>query len=168
VRIGWVNDGVIRDVEMHDVTMTDCSVGVSLYIPPLVRSEKITDVGVEATRVENFRFRDITMETAGYPIYIRIGDRPEVHVDAVRDIVFENMSVRSPQLPFVLGRPDAYVEDVRFVNCSFTRTDSAWCEKRPCTGWIMTPGHSYEPLPMTLQYAKNIQFEHTEFSHSPV
>ena len=168
VRIGWVNDGVIRDVEMHDVTMTDCSVGVSLYIPPLVRSEKITDVGVEATRVENFRFRDITMETAGYPIYIRIGDRPEVRVDAVRDIVFENMSVRSPQLPFVLGRPDAYVKDVRFVNCSFTRTDSAWCEKRPCTGWIMTPGHSYEPLPMTLQYAENIQFEHTEFSHSPV
>lgn len=164
IRIGWVNDGVIRDVTMEDMVMTDCSVGISLYIPGMVRSEKTTDVGREATLVEHFRFRNITMETAGYPVYIRLKDHPAVNIAGVRDLEFRDITVRSPQLPFLQGRPDAPVRDVRFVRCSFTRTDSSWCEKRPCTGWIMTPGHSYDPQPMTMKYAQNIQFIDTDFS----
>lgn len=161
LRIGWVNDGVIRDVTMENITMTDCSVGISLYIPTLVRSEKITDVGREATLVENFRFRDLSIEAAGHPIYIKAGDREEVKVAGIRDLEFTNVTCRSPQLPYICGRPDAIVKDIRFVNCSFTQTDSAWCEKRPCTGYLMTPGQSYEPLPMTVKYAENIQFLNT-------
>ena len=163
IRIGWVNDGVIRDVEVADLTMTDCSTGVSLYIPPLVRSERITDVGVEFTDISNFRFRNITMETAGYPIFIRLGNRPEVTIRSVKDLVFTDVTTRSPQLPYIEGRPDVLVEDVLFENCKFIRTSSDWCEKRPCTGYLMTPGQSYEPLPMTLRHGKNIRFENTTF-----
>ena len=164
LRIGWVNDGVIRDVTLEDVVMTDCSVGISLYIPGGVRSEKITDVGREATLVENFRFRNLDIEAAGYPIYIKLTDRPEVQIHAIRDLEFTNVTTRSPQLPYICGRPDAVVEDVRFVNCRFTRTDSAWCENRPCTGYLMTPGQTYEAQPMTMQYAKDIQFTDTVFT----
>lgn len=163
VRIGWVNDGTIRDVTMENLTMTDCSTGVSLYIPAARRSERMTDVGREATMVEGFRFRNISMETAGYPVYISLGDIPEVTIAAIRDIEFSNVSVRSPQLPFMKGRPDVSVEDIRFINCSFTQTDSAWCEKRPCTGWIMTPKQCYDPLPMTMRHTKNIRFDGCSF-----
>lgn len=164
VRVAWVNDGVIRDCSLSRLTMTDCSVGVSLYIPPLVRSERNTDVGREYTLVENLCFRDITMEAAGYPVFIRIGDRPEVTVDAVGNIFFENMSVRSPQLPLIEGRPGCPVRDITFRDCSFIQTDGSECAKRPCTGWLMTPGHHYDPLPMTLHHTENIQFIDTSFS----
>ena len=138
--------------------MTDCSTGISLYIPGAARSEKMTDVGREATLVENFRFRNISMETAGYPVFIRLADHPAVKVAGVRDLEFKNLTARSPQLPFLMGRPDAPIRDIRFVDCKFSRTGTEWCQKRPCTGWIMTPGHSYEPLPMTLRHAENIRF----------
>ena len=164
MRIGWVNDGVIRDVSASNLIMTDCSVGVSLYIPALVRSERITDVGREATRVEKFRFQNLSVESAGYPVFIRLADRPEVMIDKIQDIEFENMTVRSPQLPYIEGKPGVLVENVRFVNCDFTRTDSTWCEDRPCTGYLMTPNQSYTPLPMTLRYTKNIQFIRTSIS----
>jgi len=158
IRIGWVCDGVIRDVVAENLTMTDCSTGISLYIPGAARSEKMTDVGREATLVENFRFRNISMETAGYPVFIRLADHPAVKVAGVRDLEFKNLTARSPQLPFLMGRPDAPIRDIRFVDCQFSRTDTEWCQKRPCTGYIMTPGHSYEPLPMTLRHAENIRF----------
>ena len=164
LRIGWVNDGAIRDVTMTDMVMTDCSVGISLYIPGGVRSEKLTDVGREATLVENFRFQNLEIEAAGYPIYIKLTDRPEVQIDAVRDLEFREVRTRSPQLPYICGRPDHPVEDVRFVDCAFTRTGSAWCQKRPCTGYLMTPGQSYEPLPQTIQYARQIQWIDTVIS----
>ena len=112
--------------------------------------------------VENFRFRNISMETAGYPIFIRLSNHPAVMVEAVRNLEFENVTAKSPQLPFLMGRPDAPIRDIRFVGCKFQRTDTAWCEKRPCTGWIMTPGHNYDPLPMTVQNAERIRFVDTE------
>ena len=161
LRIGWVNDGVIRDVTMRNMVMTDCSVGISLYIPPLVRSEKITDVGRESTLVEHFHFCDLDIEAAGYPIYIKVGDREGVMVDRICDLEFRNVTTRSPQLPYISGRADAIVQDVRFLDCRFTRTGSDWCEKRPCTGYLMTPGQSYAPLPMTIEHAENIQWINT-------
>lgn len=164
LRIGWVNDGVIRDVTMENITMTDCSVGISLYIPPLVRSEKITDVGREATLVERFRFQSLDIEAAGYPIYIKLGDREGVSIAGVRDLEFTDVTTRSPQLPYICGRPDAAVENVRFVDCRLIRTDSRWCENRPCTGYLMTPGQSYEPQPMTVTHAGEIQFLGTTIS----
>ena len=161
IRVGWVGDGQIRDVVAENLTMTDCSVGISVYVPGGVRSEKLTDVGREATLVEHFLFRDITIEAAGYPIYIHLREHPAVRIAGVRDLDFRNISVRSPQLPYLKGRPDAPIRDIRFVDCTFTRTDTEWCKQRPCTGWIMTPGHSYEPLPMTIEQAENIQWINT-------
>ena len=164
LRIGWVNDGVIRDVTMENITMTDCSVGISLYIPGTVRSANMTDVGREATLVENFRFRNITMETAGYPIYISLPEHPSVNVAGVADLEFRDIAVRSPHLPYLKGRTGMPIRDIRFVDCSFTKTDSDWCRQRPCTGWLMTPGHTYDPQPMTIAHAENIQFTNTHFS----
>lgn len=161
LRIGWVNDGVIRDVVAENLTMTDCSVGISVYVPGQVRSETVTDVGREATQIENFLFRNISMETAGYPVFMRLVNNPAVTVAGVQNLEFRDITVRSPQLPYLKGRPDAPIRDIRFVNCNFTQTDSDWCKKRPCTGWIMTPGHSYDPLPMTLENVENIQFINT-------
>ena len=87
-----------------------------------------------------------------------------MQINRIRDLEFTNVTTRSPQLPYICGRPDAIVEDVRFVTCSFTRTDRGWCEKRPCTGYLMTPGQTYEPQPMTMKYTQNIQFIDTVFS----
>lgn len=164
IRIGWVNDGTIRDVTATGLTMTDCSVGISLYIPPIVRSERITDVGREATKVENILFKNLSIESAGYPVFIQLADRPEVMIDRIQNLEFSDMTIRSPQLPYIKGKPGTAVENVRFIRCSFTRTDDAWCQKRPCTGYLMTPNQSYAPLPMTFQHTKNVQFIETSFS----
>lgn len=165
VRIGWVNDGHIRDITLSNLTMKDSAVGVSLYIPGLKRDEKTTDVGRESTVVENLLFSNVIMDRiAGYPVYIHVADREFVTVSAIRDIRFSAVRCTAAQLPFIKGRKDLPIQKITFSDCSFQQIPNDFCYARPCRGYTMTPKYTYDPQPFTLQYCENIVFANTDFS----
>ena len=164
VRIGWVNDGTIRDITLSDLNIKDSATGVSLYIPRFERSERNTDVGREKTVVENISFSNVVMErVAGYPVYMNVSEREWVGVERIGDIRFSDMHVTSVQFPYINGRTDVKIKNVCFDNCSFKRISNKFCDERPCRGYLMTPDNTYEPQPMVIQNAENIVFNNTSF-----
>ncbi|MGN1052091.1 MAG: glycoside hydrolase family 28 protein, partial [Candidatus Scatosoma sp.] len=52
VRIGWMNDGAIRNCKFSDIIMTDTTVGVSIMLP-YIAPEDSNDFGVENTLIED-------------------------------------------------------------------------------------------------------------------
>lgn len=56
IRLGWTNDGVIKNCTFSNITMTDTSYGISISLPaPAVKDGNIVsaDVGRESTLIEN-------------------------------------------------------------------------------------------------------------------
>ena len=169
VRIGWVNDGVIRDITLSNLCIKDSATGVSLYIPKLLRNERNTDVGRESTVIENISFSNVAMDrVAGYPIYMKLADKEGVNIKSVKGIRFSNVSVTSAQFPYIDGRKNLKIKDVCFENCSFKRINNEFCNERPCRGYIMTPSLTYDPQPLTIKNAENITFNGTSFSSEDI
>lgn len=60
IRIGWTNDGIIRNCVFRDLKMRDCTNGISLSLPQQ-GGWNAYDYGREPTRFENLLFEDIEM-----------------------------------------------------------------------------------------------------------
>ena len=140
VRIGWTNDGVIRNCTLSNLVLRDCSIGISFHIPGGARAPFVpgvswgseisrkkgwgSDVGREATLIENITFSNVIMDRqCSHPVYIRLADNDHTHVAGVRNLHFSNLHSRGPEFPFLCGRPDCQLEKITFSNCSFERTD---------------------------------------------
>lgn len=176
VRIGWVQDGTIRNCTLSNLTMYDCSVGVSIFVPELQRSPRQTsfsakidtstsDVGREATVVENISFQNIVMDKqCSFPVYIDICDNENIMFGALRGIRFAGMTVRGPELPYIKARKSCPAEDISFSDCRFAITDGSEFETRRRHGWTgLTDEEPYRP--MTMQNVKRLSFHNTTFSH---
>ena len=121
VRVGWRNDGVIRDCSVSNLVITDSKIGIGIELP---RRKPNPDYGREATRIERLQFSNIRMSGIFYrPIFIDIADVPETDVDEIRDIHFSNVHCSGNTLPHIHGRKDNPLRNIVFDNCSFTRTD---------------------------------------------
>ena len=59
IRIGWTNDGVIRDCSFSNIVMHDTSVGIALVLPRRKDAPGWTDYGREATEIESLSFNNI-------------------------------------------------------------------------------------------------------------
>ncbi len=119
VRLGWVNDGVIRDCTLQDIDMSDCSNGISCFIPDFEIVESTNDYGREATLVENITFSDIRMDKIyGSPIYVKVGESEKTSFDAFRNVTFRNIQCHALETPYFNDRSGAG-KDVRFENCRF-------------------------------------------------
>ncbi len=165
VRIGWVNDGVIRNITLSNLSIKNSATGVSLLIPLSIRSDKVTDVGREETVIENINFSNIVMEqVAGYPIYISLADHEEINIKSIKNLRFSNITVTSVQFPFIYGTRKIKVKDIYFDGCFFKRISNKFCKDRPCRGYTMAPKHSYDPQPITIKNAENIVFNNSSFS----
>jgi len=121
VRLGWVNDGVIRNCTFSNIVMHDCSNGVSCYLPDKEIVEKTNDYGREATLIENICFDNILMDKIyGSPIYVKVGKSENTLFEAFRDIRFSNVQCHSLETPFFNDRSGAG-KDVSFVGCKFVK-----------------------------------------------
>ena len=161
IRIGWTNDGVIRDCVFSNIAMHDTSVGIALVLPRKKDAPGWTDYGREATHIENIAFDNIRMRGIyGRPVLAAIAP-PEkgVSAEAVRDIRFSNIHADGLELPFLAGREDCPLEDWTFVNCSFRQIDDAsmpgW-KRHGAASWDRRAGQGF-----VMRHAKGFEFVNT-------
>ncbi len=170
VRLGWTNDGVIRNCTLSNLVMIDCSTGVGLFLPPSVRKDVMdhtnsagSDVGREATLVENITFSNIIMDKqCGKPVLIVAAPEEWVKVAAIRNLYFTGIRCRGPELPHLQGRPDCLIENVHFTDCTFEQTDGSEFENRKTHGPAYISGEPYEP--MYLKHVRGLHLNNTQFS----
>ena len=127
IRIGWIDDGVIRDCLFSNIAMHDTSVGISIVLPKRRNKPGWTDYGREATLVENLAFDNIRMNGIyGRPILVgMVGAEDGTHVEAIRDIRFTNIHASGLEFPLMYGREGCPLRDFTFSNCSFRRVEEA-------------------------------------------
>ena len=119
IRIGWVNDGVIRNCSFSNIVMDDTTTGIAIVMPGL---PKHNDYGREATLIEGLTFDSIRMDGLySYPIRAWISPSTNTQVAAVRDIRFSNIHATALNSLFLVGREDAPFRDFVFHNCSFRK-----------------------------------------------
>ncbi len=170
VRIGWTNDGVIRNCTLSNLVMIDSSTGISIYIPAYRRKSEQdlnnsggSDVGREATVIENISFSNILMDKqAGYPIHIHMDREEWLEIGAIHDLYFTNIHARGPELPCFEGRPDCMIENVHLNNCTFEQTDGSEFENRVSHGPINVDSSAAHP--MVVRYIRGLQLNNTRIT----
>lgn len=120
VRIGWINDGVIRDCAFSNLTIRDSVCGIGLLLPYGGSREKTPDQGREATLVENLSFSNIVMDRIyARPVYVEITTNASTRVEAVRNLRFTNITSRGLMPPMVSAPRQGIVSDILFDGCRF-------------------------------------------------
>jgi polygalacturonase len=141
IRIGWINDGVIRNCVFSNLVITDSKRGVSIALPYRIRQSGnvrivdpknpvSTDVGREDTHIENLLFDTVLMsDIYQKPIVIEISQNKDVRCKAIENIRFSNVHATALEHPCFKGRPSTPLGDIYFYNCSFTVKDEIDGEK---------------------------------------
>ena len=164
IRLGWINDGTIRNCTFSNITMTDTSYGIGISLPSLKVKEGdflAADVGREATLVENISFDNIIMDKiTRYPVDINIGEGQQM-VEGIRNIYFSNIHSKSILMPQIVGRKENKVENIKFSDCSFKVYDGKDIESLEVHGYGSVKEIS-EPM-LKVKYAKNVVFDNTSF-----
>ena len=134
VRIGWLNDGVIRDCSFDRLDIRDSVCGIGVFLPDWHSRETWPDQGREATDISDMEFTDIRMDAVcARPIYVHISGHQGTKVCAVRGLRFRNVVARGLMHPVVSAPRPGLVSDISFVNCRFTR-EPATPERYPNGG----------------------------------
>lgn len=161
VRVGWINDGTIRNCAFSNLVMTDTSVGISVLLPDSDRP-KFSDVGREETQIENLTFDNIVMhKMCSNPILIRIADKPNVKVKYVRNLYFSNIHACGADFPWLEGRPDRPLENIRFNDCDFEITDGSEFPNLVCHGATSYNDGLFHG--MNLRHVKGWKLNNVEF-----
>lgn len=117
IRIGWTNDGIIRNCRFQNIKINDTNVGFALFLPPV----EGTDFGREATRFENLVFENIRMRNIyGRPILSWYAPVEKgTLIDGFYNIVFRNVRSYGLEKPLFRGRKETPIKGVSFENCRF-------------------------------------------------
>ena len=165
IRIGWMNDGCIKNCTFSNLVMTDTSVGISMFMPHLKYDRKFSytsDIGREATLIENMSFSNIVMETFGPPIKLEIAENSETRIEAIRNIYFASIHARSAAGLYITGRPENKVSNIRFSDSTFEIIDySVFGDKFYHGGQSKAKSHGTYP---NIKYAERIVFDNVEFN----
>ncbi len=163
IRIAWLNDGTIRNCAFSNIVMTDCTVGIEMILPymkPDPNSPNSSDIGREATRIENLTFSNIIMDKiCSHPILFRIDEDPFVRCDAIKNIYFNQIHAVGPEMPRLIGRADCKLSNIRFSGCTFERTDGSEFVDRRHHGafWI----NEKEYYPFFTRYVERLSLHDT-------
>lgn len=118
VRVGWINDGVIRNCTFSNLNITDSVHGISMGLPGNPDARRMSDQGEEYTLIENMSFTNIIIDrNYRYPVQISIAENNRCA--GIRNIYFSNIHAASAQMPRIAGRSDCHVQNVYFDNCHF-------------------------------------------------
>lgn len=130
IRIGWMNDGIIRNCTFSNLVMTDTTGGVRVVLPyfPLEKDKLWSaDQGVEATLIENISFNNILMDGIySEPIRICISENEGTKIQAVRNLYFSNIHAKSVCGITMEGRPANRLENVRISDSTFEIIDVSY------------------------------------------
>lgn len=166
IRIGWINDGIIRNCTFSNIVMTDCTVGVGIYLPytdPNQPGTGPSDIGREDTLVENLSFSNIIMDrVCSTPVNIYIDDNPSVRCRGIRNIWFTGLHARGPELPSLKGRADCRLKNIQFIDCSFEQTDGSEFEDRTLHGACVHFDGKHHP--MVTRHIDGLRMQNTDFS----
>ena len=122
IRIGWANDGIIRDCRFSRIAMRDTTYGIAMELPN--RKQIPSDYGREATAIHDLVFEDIEMDGIyAHPLFCSISSDPSTLCTGVGDISFRNIRALSLEPPFVKGRDGTPFRRFSFKNCSFALAD---------------------------------------------
>ena len=165
IRIGWMNDGIIRNCTFSNIVMTDTSVGISIFMPYLKYDPKLSytsDIGREATLIDHLSFSNIVMNSVfGAPVKIEINPNPGTMIDAVRNLYFSEIHARGPGGLLIVGREKNKISNVRFSSCTFELTDYSEFGDRFYHGG-QSKEKNHGPYPK-LQYCVGVTFDNVEF-----
>lgn len=166
IRIGWKNDGIIRNCTVSNVVMTDTSEGIQIYLPHFdFNPEKMwtADMGREATLIENLSFSNIIMDrVCSAPFRIEIAPNPETQVAAVRNIYVSDLHANGPCGIFLCGRPENHLDNIYFSNCTFEITDYTPFHNKEYHGSRgRAQRHGSYPL---LEFCDKVVFQNVEFN----
>lgn len=174
IRIGWLNDGIIRNCTFSNIVMTDTNTGIALKLPfagdneyepgncPIDLPLHLVDRGREETLIENLTFNNIVMDGVyATPIAIDIADCKATKCKAIKNIYFSNVHARGLEFPYFKGRKQNVIKNITLSNCTFEKVSdeefpsykehgaAAW--DRPLSNIIFS-------------YAENVVLNGTSFS----
>lgn len=139
IRVGWLNDGTIRDCAFSNLTMTDSACGIGIDLPKLEKG--MSDYGVEASRYENLVFSTIVMDGIySSPVRIEVADDAFTRMDAIRALTFSNLRCAAYKFPNLRTPEGRRLEDIVFSGCSFTKVPDGtfpgdWRQKGAAYWW---------------------------------
>jgi len=120
VRIGWTNDGTIRDCSFSNLNITESVNGIAIWLPGNPSQMRMSDQGFEATRIENIQFSNIIIDrNYYYPIRLELAEH--CLCDAIQNLYFNNIYATSAMMPLVTGRKDCHLKNIFFRGCHFTQ-----------------------------------------------
>lgn len=129
IRLGWYNDGVIRNCVFSNIVMTDTTNGINIVLPFLNQDKPKTfensgmaDIGREATLIENISFNNIIMHKIRQrPLRIMVSKNEQVRLEGIRNIHFTNLHATALAYPEIVGRDDMKIKNISFSDCTFER-----------------------------------------------
>ena len=134
IRIGWLNDGIIKNCTFSNITMTDTSVGIAIKLPfsgddeyepgncPMELPLHLVDRGREETLIENLSFNNIVMDDIyATPISIDIADCKATKCREIKNLHFSNIHARSLEFPYFKGRRQNVIKNITLSNCTFEK-----------------------------------------------
>lgn len=162
IRIGWLNDGTIRNCTFSNIVMTDTNTGIGLQLPPLPEREKAPDQGREATLIENLSFSNITMDGIyASPVRFAIADHPNVMCEAIRNIYFSGLHSRGLEFPWIVGRPQNVIKNVTFSDCTFEKVSDDVLPNYKDHGAAAWDRPLNNPI---FKHTENVVFNNTSFT----
>lgn len=114
IRIGWRNDGVVKNCMVSDIVVTDSKNGMKIELPMY---SSPTDIGTNHTRLENIHINNAIFDVKKSPIRLTV--YPGNLYDKIKNIRFSNITSTSGEYPLIQGRKDAVLEEIYFDNCKF-------------------------------------------------
>ncbi len=118
IRIGWANDGEIRNCRFSDILMRDTTYGIAIELPN--RMDIPSDYGREATYIHDLLFEDIRMDGIyAHPFLCSVSEHPSTLCAGIRDITFRRVRARGLERPYIGGRGTNLMERIVFDNCEF-------------------------------------------------
>ena len=159
IRIGWLNDGVIKNCTFTNLVMTDTVIGISIVLPDF---QNFPDRGREDTLIENLLFDNIVMDRIyGRPIKIYIGQNDDTRCEAIRNIYFSKIIASGLEFPYLCGKKDNKIRNIYFNDCRFeclSDEELPNFKQHGAASWDRSHG-----VPM-FENVDNIAFNNTNFS----
>ena len=159
IRIGWLNDGVLKNCTITNLVMTDTVIGIPIVLPDF---QNFPDRGREDTLIENLLFDNIVMDRIyGRPIKIYIGQTEDTRCEAIRNIYFSKIIASGLEFPYLCGKKDNKIRNIYFNDCRFeclSDEELPNFRQHGAADWDRSHG-----VPM-LENVDNIAFNNTNFS----
>lgn len=163
IRIGWINDGIIRNCTFSNMVMTNTTCGISISLPG--RGDKrIPDEGREATHIENLSFDNIIMDRINHePVRIVLSEKDHVLISAVKNLYFTNIHAKACLHPLLQGRKENLIENIYFNNCTFERVGKMSFKKG--AGGVNFDAEYDNSGSIVLKHVQNVVMNQTVFNN---